>query len=430
MPPTPALPPSLWAATAEPAPATPPLSGEARADVAVIGGGFTGLSAALHLAELGKDVLLLEAGEPGWGASGRNGGQVIPGTKYPPDDLANLLGGEIGTRAAAFAETTADILFSIVERHRIACHARRSGWIKAAHSEATLKRLGLAAAQRQRMGASIELLDRRRIAELLGATSYSYVGGLLDHRGGSLQPLSYARGLARAAIAQGARIHGGSNAQSIIQDGKGWRVVTPVGVVRADRILIATNAYTDGLWPRLRRTVIPMSSVQIATPPLDESLRQEILPQGHVMSDTRRLLLYFRLDPAGRLVFGGRGGVLEMGMQQAYAAVKRTMRRMFPMLATVPIEYAWSGHVAITPDAIPHVWQLAPNAFAALGYNGHGVAMATSLGQRLAHFIATQREEELPLPIQPLRPIPLHALRWPAVAAAVQYHRLMDALGK
>src|SRR5579875_1989992 len=296
-------------------------------------------------------------------------------------------------------------MFSIVERHRIACHARRSGWIKAAHSEATLKRLGLAAAQRQRMGASIELLDRRRIAELLGATSYSYVGGLLDHRGGSLQPLSYARGLARAAIAQGARIHGGSNAQSIIQGGKGWRVVTPVGVVRADRVLIATT-------------------------PLDESLRQEILPQGHVMSDTRRLLLYFRLDPAGRLVFGGRGGVLEMGMQQAYAAVKRTMRRMFPMLATVPIEYAWSGHVAITPDAIPHVWQLAPNAFAALGYNGHGVAMATSLGQRLAHFIATQREEELPLPIQPLRPIPLHALRWPAVAAAVQYHRLMDALGK
>jgi glycine/D-amino acid oxidase-like deaminating enzyme len=421
------LPPSLWAATAAPAPATVPLAGEHRADIVIIGAGYTGLSAALHLAEAGLDTVVLEAHELGWGASGRNGGQIIPGTKYSSEELIDRFGPEKGRPLAAFAERTADLVFDLVARHGIDCDAARTGWIRAAHSRTALDALARQADGLAARGEPVALLDRAEAARLLGTDGY--VGGLLDRRGGRLQPLSYARGLARAAQRLGARLHTRSPARGLRSNGTDWEVATPGGSLRARRVLLATNAYTDDLWPGLRRSVIPVHSVQVATGPLPPRLREYILPQGHVVADMRRLLLYFRLDAEGRLIFGGRGSLRESSMGGSFAFAERQMRRLFPAAAGLPRQYAWAGQVALTMDVLPHVWDLAPGLTAALGYNGRGVGMASALGKALARYIAEDRVDTLPFPREKLRPIPLHALRTPMLAAATQYYRLRDFLG-
>jgi glycine/D-amino acid oxidase-like deaminating enzyme len=252
---------SLWAATATPAAAHPPLHGEERADLCVIGGGFTGLSATLHAAERGASVVLLEAGLVGSGASGCNGGQVIPGLKLDPRELEAALGTERGGRLTQLVGGAADFVFDLVRRHRIECDARQDGWLKACHSPAALRAASLTARDWSRRGAAVEEIDRSRIAELTGTDAY--LGGFVDHRGGVLQPLSYSRGLARAAQQAGARIHERSLAGTPRREGDAWLVTTPSGSVRAARVIIGTNGYTDlagaqGPWPKLARTVIPV----------------------------------------------------------------------------------------------------------------------------------------------------------------------------
>jgi glycine/D-amino acid oxidase-like deaminating enzyme len=420
------LPRSLWAATAQVAPPTPPLQGEARAELAIVGGGFTGLSAALHAAEAGADVALLEAGEPGWGASGRNGGQVIPGLKHLPSALEAKFGPDLGARMAEFSQGSADFLFRLIERHRIDCNAVRTGWIRAAHSQRALEETQAQGEELRSRGAPVELLDRAAIERLTGTDGY--LGGFLDRRGGALNPLGLARGIAKAAQAAGARIHDASPARRLERDGEGWCISTNSGTVHADRVILATNAYTDELWPGLRRTVIPVTSVQVATTPLSDNVRGSILPEGHVLSDTRRLLLYFRLDPHGRLVFGGRGSVRDAAEAAAQERIDGVMRSVFPRVAEQKREFAWAGKVAVNLDVLPHVSRLAPGLFSAMGYNGRGVAMATTLGAAVGKQVARQLDP-FPFPVEEMRPIPLHALRLPIIAAAAQYYRLRDALG-
>jgi sarcosine oxidase len=418
--------PSLWAATAAPPPDVWPLEEEARVDVAVVGGGYTGLSAALHLAEAGAKVALLEAREPGWGASGRNGGQVIPGLKYDPDELVARLGPAAGEKLAAAAGGAADLVFDLVRRHGIDCEAERSGWIQACHAPAALRRAERRAEQWRRCGVALLGLDRSGVAELLGTDEYA--GGVLDPRGGKLQPLSYARGLARAALALGARVHARSRARTIVAAGRGWRVAADAGALLASNVILATNAYTDDLWPGLKRSVFPLQSLQVATAPLADDARRGILPRGHVVSDTRRLLLYFRLDGRGRLIFGGRGTAGERIVARHVAHVERAMRRLFPQAAGAAREFVWAGHVAVTLDQLPHLHELAPGVVAALGYNGRGVAMATLLGKLAAARVLKGAGAETPFPVTPMRPVPLHALRLPFLAAALQYYRLRDSL--
>jgi glycine/D-amino acid oxidase-like deaminating enzyme len=423
----PTLPASLWTATALPGPACPPLSGEPRADVCVIGGGFTGLSAALHLAGTGAEVVVLEAGEPGVGASGRNGGQVIPGLKLDPDELEAHYGPERGARLTELVGGAADFVFDLVERHAIECEARRDGWIKAAHSPVALRAAGQTVEQWRRRGAPVEALDRVQIAELTGADGY--LGGFVDHRAGVLHPLRYARGLARAAERVGARLHGQTLATGLERRGSDWRVATAHGAVRTSQVVIATNAYSDlagpsGPWPGLARTVIAVYSYIVATAPLPDEVRRTILPKGHAVSDSRRLLRYFRLDAAGRLVMGGRGRYRESSDPADYGAVVASARELYPQLGAPGWEFRWGGKVALTLDHLPHLLALAPGVHAGLGYNGRGVAMATLMGKLLADRV--QGRDDGVFPTTPLRPVPLHRWRRPVVELATAWKRLCD----
>ncbi len=415
---------SLWAATAIAAPGTAPLAGERRADAVVVGGGFTGLSAALHLAEAGADTVLLEAAEPGWGASGRNGGQVIPGFKLDPDELVARYGAERGERLAMFAGGVADLVFDLAARHGIDCQAARSGWIQAVHAPSRMALAERRVAQWRRRGFQADLVDAAQIAELTGTGRYA--GGLIDRRGGTLNPLSFARGLAGAAIRAGAAVHGQSPATAIRRDGARWRVTTPGGAVLADQVLLATNAYTDDLWPGLKQSVIPVFSYQVATRPLGDIPRRAILAGGMPVSDTRRLLLYFRLDGQGRLVVGGRGRFRQTEEPAFYRNVVDGLGWLYPELGPVEIEHYWAGQVALTLDHVPHLNELAPGLHAMIGYNGRGVAMATACGRMMAGRMRGAALDDLPLPATPLRPIPFHGLRQPALALAIHWKRLLD----
>src|SRR5580704_8065660 len=321
------LQPSLWVATAPPAPPTPPLAESATADVCVIGAGYAGLSTALHLAERGIRTIVLEAKEPGYGGSGRNGGRVIPGLKYDPDELEAMFGPERGQKLVAFAGGAADLVFDLIARHRMDVAHSRNGWIQGAHSTATLADLGKRCAQWARRGAPVQWLDKAETDRHLGTAQY--LGSWLDRRGGAVQPLAFARGLAKAALAAGAAIHGETPASRLMRhDGK-WMVEVSGGPrVTAERVVICTNGYTGDLWPALRRTIIAPNSYQIATEPLSDNVRKSILPFGQVSSDARKLLLYFRFDDRGRLLMGGRGPFREPRDAADWAHLEAMLGRM------------------------------------------------------------------------------------------------------
>ena len=423
------LPPSLWAATARAAPATPPLDMSRQADVAIVGAGYSGLAAALQLAESGASVVVLESGEPGWGASGRNGGQVIPGLKSDPDELVATFGPEAGEHLARVAGGAADTVFALIARHGIDCEARQCGWIQPAFADADLGLIARRAEQWQRRGAPVEVLDRDTVRKLVGSPIYR--GGWIDRRAGSVQPLSYSRGLARAAQQAGALVCGGSRVIALARDGGRWTVTTAHGpTVSAERVLLATNGYTDALWPRLRQTVIAANSFQVATERLPDAVRRTVLPEGHVASDTRKLLLYYRCDHHGRLIMGGRGPFREPAGPRDFRHLEMMIGLLFPQLKGVRCEFYWSGRIALTRDHVPHVHQPAPGLSVLLGYNGRGVAMATTLATVVAKNIIAPADNPLPLPITDIRPIPLHSLHRIYATAIMQTYRLSDSLAR
>jgi glycine/D-amino acid oxidase-like deaminating enzyme len=425
--PTPSeVPTSVWTETAEPGPETLQLAGDRRADVVVVGAGYTGLSAALHLAERGANVVVLEAAEPGWGASGRNGGQVIPGLKEDPDALERRFGPETGRRMWQMAGAAAEFVFDLVARHKIACQAQPCGWISAAPHATALATLRSRAEQWQRRGAPVELLDRAHIAELTGTTCYA--GGLLDRRAGALQPLAYTRGLVRAAQKAGAAIHNHSPATKLESHAGTWRVTTPRATVTANSVILATNAYTGDLWPGLQRTVLPVQSYQVATRPLPDEVRRRVLPGGQPVSDLRRVLFYFRLDPEGRLLMGGRGPLDDRGDPALFARLERAATGFFPEVGPFQWEYRWSGRVALTADHLPHLHEPRPGLLAGLGYNGRGVAMATVMGKLLADRALGASPADIGWPVVPVAPIPLHGWRLPVMAAVVHWKRFRDWL--
>jgi glycine/D-amino acid oxidase-like deaminating enzyme len=417
---------SLWQAGTAAQPAWSPARGGIAVDLVIIGAGYTGLSAALRAAEAGLDVAVLDSHAPGWGGSGRNGGQVIAGLKYDPEALERMLGAPAGRRLADFAGRAPGVVFDLIARHGMACEAVRNGWLQLAISEANLGVLRERARQWQARGVGMSLFGRDEAARLTGSPLYA--GGALDPRGGTLHPLAYAWGLARAAERAGARIYGQSPALHLRRRGDGWEVTLPAALVQARRVILATNAYGGQLWPALRRSVVALPSFQIASDPLPPDLRRQILPERHAGSDMRRLLRYFRLDSTGRLIMGGRGGFGRQSPEQALQRHLADVREIFPQAAGLAFPYQWGGLVAMTADHLPHVHELAPGLLTGLGYNGRGVALATAIGQALGAWAAGGMPEDLP--VTRLTPMRLHALSGAAARATVQWLRWRDALDR
>jgi glycine/D-amino acid oxidase-like deaminating enzyme len=421
------VPPSLYADTAVPPVPTPALDVDRTVSVAIIGGGFAGLSTALHLAEQGIDAIVLEAREPGWGASGNNGGQLNPGLKLDPDTIEKTFGADLGRRMIAFAYDTPAFTLDLIRRLAIPCEARQNGTLRAAYRETNAAAVEATAEQCLRRGMPVSVLDRSAVKEATGTDRY--VRAMLDRRGGDLQPLSYARGLARAAIVAGAAIHGQTSATSLRREGGRWRIETPRAVVRAEKVLIATNGFTDDLWPDLRRTIVPVFSSIAATETLPDDLARQIMPTRSVLYESGHITVYYRVDAANRLLMGGRGPMQWIRDPSAVAYLMRYAARLWPALGGVRWTHGWNSRLAMTADHYPHVHEPASGALIYLGCNGRGVALATAMGKQLARRLIEGETAEIDLPMTSPRPIRFHAL-WPvAVKSVVLYGRIRDRLG-
>jgi glycine/D-amino acid oxidase-like deaminating enzyme len=416
----------LWADTAPPLPIRPAAPLPRLTDVAIIGGGYTGLAAARTLARKGTDVTVLERHTLGWGASGRNGGFVLPGYKPEMEELDRRLG---SARAARMFRLTLDairFLEDLVAEEAIACDLVRCGAVTLAAKPGHLPALEESGRfLRDRLGYETELLGPEEIGREIGSKRYH--GALVDPGGRALQPAKYVRGLARSAERAGARLIEGAEVTRVRRVKDGFEVETREGTVRSKEVLAATNGYTPAALSALRRRLIPIGSYQIATAPLDPELARRLVPRGRVFSDTKNLLYYFRLSPERRMVFGGRASFTPTGTKRSAAILAAGMREVFPELADAKIEYAWSGKVAFPMDHLPHAGRLGGVHYA-MGYCGHGVALATYLGNRMGEVLAGAGE--IPdLGTDGFRAIPFYnGVPWflPLVGG---YYRARDWLG-
>ena len=421
------LPPSLYADTAVAPVSTPPLDTDRNVPVAIIGGGFTGLSTALHLAEQGVQATVLEAQEPGWGASGNNGGQVNPGLKHDPDKIEADFGAELGRRMTEFSYGTTNFTLDLICRYQIPCEARQNGTLRAAYNAASAAAIEATAKQCIRRGMPVTLLDAAKMREITGTDRY--LCAMLDSRGGDLHPLSYARGLARAAIAAGASVYGETPALSLRRDSGRWRIETPRAIVHAEKVLLATNGFTDDLWPALRRTIVPVFSSIAATAPLSDDMARAIMPTRSVLYESGHITVYYRIDARNRLLMGGRGPMHWIRSASDVSYFIRYAERLWPQLKGVSWTHGWNSRLAITADHYPHVHEPAENLLISLGCNGRGVALSTAMGAQLARRLIGGKNAEIDMPVTGIKPIAMHAF-WPVgVTAAVLAGRVRDRLG-
>jgi glycine/D-amino acid oxidase-like deaminating enzyme len=403
---------SLWAATAPSAPATESLSpGEHRADVLVVGAGFTGLVTALAAAERGADVVLIEAAEIGSGGSGLNNGQVIPClSRADPDEIVAARGADKGEALVALIRDSAQITFDLIRRHGIDCDAVQNGWLQPAHTPGRVGRISRPRFEQwQRRGAPVELLDAEEVRALTGSRYWH--GGWRNPTGGHVDPLALARGLARAALGAGVRLYTRSPAVGMERAGEAWRVRTDAATVLARRVVIATNAYgTNRVWPGLDRSWVPRRSYQMATAPLPEAVRRSILPTDNAMSDTHGDLYFCRFDRRGRLVTGG-ALILDHDFEpRLKRRIGERLALLFPQIGTPAFDYVWHGQLSMTVDKLPHMHALAEGVITWVGCNGRGVALGIALGPVLAGAALGVAPADLPLPLTALGRVPAHAL--------------------
>jgi glycine/D-amino acid oxidase-like deaminating enzyme len=388
----------LWEITAPPAPPTPPLKGEVRADVAVIGCGYTGISTALNLAAAGAKVVALEAVEIGFGGAGRNVGLVNAGMWLAPDDIVKRLGADYGERLLDLLGGGPAEVYALVDKHGIDCELVRNGTLHCAVGRAGLAKIDERARQWSARGAPVRVLSQAEAAKRIGVDIYA--GALLDLRAGTIQPLAYARGLAGAAIAAGARIHTQSPVRSAERAGKAWTLKTDGGTVAADWIAVATDAYGVAPWPQGRREQICVPYFNFATRPLSPELQAAILPGREGCWDTRLIMNSFRFDRAGRLLFGSIGALRGTGLAIHRAWCIRALKKTFPQIGEVAFDAQWYGQMGMTDDALPRFHRLAPNVVTFCGYNGRGIGTGAVFGRVLAdHILGRLGEKDLPLPV-------------------------------
>ncbi len=388
----------LWEATAPPAPTTTPLAGHVKADVAVVGCGYTGLSAALRLAEAGAKVVALEAVEVGFGGAGRNVGYVNAGMWVMPSELPKALGANYGERALKLLGDCPAAVWETIEKHRIDCDPVRNGTLHCAVGASGLETLEERARQWGARGAPVRVLSRGETAKRTGAAGYA--GSLLDMRAGTIQPLAYARGLARAAIGAGAAVHTQSPVRAAERKAGKWALAAGDGTVVADWVAVATDAYGGAPWPQVRREQICLPYFNFATGPLGAEQQASILPGREGCWDTKDIMSYFRLDRAGRLLFGSVGALRGTGLAVHRAWARRALGKLFPWLGSVRFEHQWYGMIGMTANNLPRFHRLADNVVTFCGYNGRGIGPGTVFGRVLAdHILGRVSEKDLPLPV-------------------------------
>jgi glycine/D-amino acid oxidase-like deaminating enzyme len=389
----------LWEITAPPAPPTSPLKGEARADVAIIGCGYTGLSTALHCAEAGAKVVALEAVEVGFGGAGRNVGLVNAGMWLAPDDVATRLGGDYGERLLKLLGDGPSEVEALINKHRLACEFVHNGTLHCAIGQSGLAKIEERCAQWSVRGAPVKILSREETARRIGVDMYA--GSLLDSRAGTIQPLAYARGLAGAALVAGAIIHTQSPVRSAEQTGKVWTLKTDSGAVAANWVVVATDSYAEGAqWPQGKREQIRVPYFNFATRPLAPELAASILPGREGCWDTRMIMNSFRFDQAGRFLFGSIGALRVAGLEVHRAWARRALKKTFPQIGEVEFEAQWYGMMGMTSNALPRFHRLAENVISFSGYNGRGIGTGTVFGRLLAeHVLGKLSEKDLPLPV-------------------------------
>jgi glycine/D-amino acid oxidase-like deaminating enzyme len=365
-----------------------------RVDAVVVGAGYTGLSAARRLAMCGASVLVVERETIGWGASSRNGGQVLTGLAI---DSVSLLRAYGRRRARALFRAASDALNGLeelIQDERIDCGFERTGHVQAAwkrsHFESLREEQAVLARE---FDHHVRIVDRQDQQQEIGSDRFH--GVLVDDRSAALNPAQYVRGLARAAQARGVRIVTGVSVLETARDGDVWRIGTTAGAVTARDVLFATYGYTDGAFPELRRRIVPVGSYIVATEPLDAETAASLVPRRRMAFDSKYFLYYFRVTGDRRLLFGGRAEFRRPdahSVGRAASILRRGLNMVFPRLADVRIDYAWGGNVAFARDRMPHAGQLAQKYFAA-GYGGHGIAIATALGDAIARQMAGQMVE-------------------------------------
>jgi len=422
---------SYYAATANDLRERPALGGEARADVCVIGGGFTGLSAALHLAERGYQVVLLEAERLGWGASGRNGGQMNSGQRVGQKALEALVGLEEARRLWDLAEEAKATVRERVARHAIQCDLK-PGNLLCAYKPGEAEGLARTADRLREVYGydQSRAVSKAETAEMLGTARYH--GGRLDMGAGHLHPLNYALGLARAAEDAGARLHEASRATRLdTTDGAGARTVvtTAAGRVTADYVVLGCNGYLGRLEPRIAGRIMPINNYVLATAPLGEAGARALIRDDVCVTDTKFVVDYYRLSADKRLLFGGGETYSRRFPADMKSFVRRYMLRVFPQLAATAIDFAWGGTLAITMNRLPAFGRLAPNTFYAQGYSGQGVALASLAGKLIAEAVAGTAERFDVMARLPQRDFPGGTLlRWPGLVAGMLYYTLRDKL--
>ncbi|WP_422375215.1 FAD-binding oxidoreductase [Roseibium sp.] len=422
--------PSYYAATASRTTAHPPLEGPRSCSVCVVGGGYTGLSAALHLAERGLDVILLEANRIGWGASGRNGGQVGSGQRVEQTVLEERHGKSHARLLWDLAEESKALVRRLIARHQIDCdytpgilHAdHRKSFVE--ESRDYVEHLRLVYGYQD-----IRFVDGEEIGNQVG--SPRYYGGSLDMGAGHLHPLNFALGLGQAAEAAGAKLFEETRVTGI--EGKGAAritVRTERGEVRADHLILACNGYLGRLDRETAAHVMPINNFIVATEPFSEDQAKRIIPNNVAVADSKFVINYFRLSADRRLLFGGGENYGYHFPEDIKSFVRSPMLEIFPQLEDVAIDYGWGGTLAITPKRMPYFARLAPNMLTATGYSGHGVAMATLGGQILAEAVAGTSGrfdvfEKLDIPAFPGG----DKLRFPLLVLAMTWFSLRDRLG-
>ena len=366
-------------------------------DVVIVGAGFTGLSAAIHCTENGMSCHVIEAEHVGYGGSGRNTGLVNAAAWLPPQDVIKQLGAKAGKKFVDIFSDAPSFVFGLIKKYNIECEVTNTGTIHAAHGKLGFVDLQYRKSEWDRLGAPVDLLSADETAELTGTRRF--YGALVDKRAGTINPMGYCRGLARAALQNGAKLTTNCRVHNVIKENDGWRIITSDGDLKAKYVILGTNAYTDKLWPGLSQTFTRINYFNCATVPLGERIKY-ILPQRQGLWDTGKIMFSLRRDKYDRLIIGSMGrihGNRKSGITKRWASAQ--LKRLFPDLGPVEFDNIWYGEIAMTPTHLPGVHQLDRNLYTSIGYNGRGITTGTIFGKALADMISSSSPDGLPLPI-------------------------------